>query len=110
MKNEYLTPEGCYILESWNEASDPAVSIARARVEPGITTRPHRLRGVIERYVIIEGQGRAIVGGEETNVRPGDVVIIPAGVTQQIVNTGPSDLIFYCVCTPRFTAECYEGV
>ena len=49
MKNEYLTPEGCYILESWNEASDPAVSIARARVEPGL-------------------------------------------------------------CTPRFTAECYEGV
>jgi mannose-6-phosphate isomerase-like protein (cupin superfamily) len=109
VKSEYLTPEGCHILESWNDASDPAASIARARVEPGVTTQPHRLRGVIERYVIVEGWGRAIVGGVESDVRPGDVVVIPAGVTQQIVNTGASDLVFYCVCTPRFTPECYEA-
>ena len=30
---EFLTPEGCHILESWNDAADPAASIARARVE-----------------------------------------------------------------------------
>lgn len=29
---EFMTPEGCWILESWNDETDPAVSIARARV------------------------------------------------------------------------------
>jgi len=107
---EYLTPEGCYILESWNVPEDPATSIARARVEPGVTTQLHRLRDTIERYLIIEGEGRAVVGGRPHDVRPGDVVVIPAGVSQQITNTGARDLIFYCVCTPRFVPECYEAI
>ncbi len=107
---EYHTPERCHILESWNHPGDGAASLARARVEPGVTTEPHRLRGVVERYLIIEGMGRARVGEEEADVRPGDVVIIPAGVVQQITNTGPGDLAFYCVCTPRFTPGCYEAV
>ena len=107
---EYLTPERCYILESWNDPSDPAASIARARVEPGVATQPHRLRGVVERYLIIEGEGVASVGGVESAVRPGDVVVIPAGVPQSIANTGARDLVFYCICTPRFTPECYEAL
>ena len=107
---EFLTPEGCYILESWNDPSDPCVSIARARVEPGVTTKAHRLRGVVERYLIVEGAGRAIVDGAPSNVRPGDVVVIPAGVTQNITNTGKGDLVFYCICSPRFTPECYEAL
>jgi mannose-6-phosphate isomerase-like protein (cupin superfamily) len=109
-RGEYLTPEGCHILESWNDASDAAVSIARARVEKGVTTLPHRLRGVVERYLIVEGEGRALVGGVETDVRPGDIVVIPAGVSQQIANTGARDLIFYCICSPRFTQDCYEAL
>jgi mannose-6-phosphate isomerase-like protein (cupin superfamily) len=108
---ELLTPEGCYILESWNDAADPAASIARARVEPGVTTRAHRLAGVVERYLIVQGEGEAIVGGEPTGrLRPGDVVVIPAGVAQQITNTGAADLVFYCICTPRFTPACYEAL
>ena len=107
---EYLTPEGCYILESWNDPADPAVSIARARVQPGITTRAHRLRGVVERYLVVEGEGRAEVDGVESDVRPGDIVVIPAGASQRIANTGTRDLVFYCVCSPRFTPACYEAL
>ena len=107
---EYLSPERCYILESCNDASDGAASIARARVEPGVATQPHRLRGVVERYLIVEGEGVATVGGEERAVRPGDVVVIPAGVAQSIANTGAADLVFYCICTPRFTEACYEAL
>ena len=36
-------------------------------------------------------------------VGPGDVVRIPAGVAQRIGNTGDDQLIFYAICTPRFT-------
>jgi mannose-6-phosphate isomerase-like protein (cupin superfamily) len=108
---EYATPELCRILESWNDPGDGAVSIARARVGPGTTTRLHRLRGVVERYVIIEGTGRVGVGDHiEQGVGSGDVVIIPPGVTQRITNTGDRDLVFYCICTPRFTPDCYESL
>ena len=64
---------------------------------------------MVERYLIIEGEGRT-VGGAKSDVRPGDVVLVPAGVSQQIANTGAGDLIFYCICTPRFTPECYEAL
>ena len=108
---EFSTPERCSILEVWNDASDPGASIARARVAPGITTQPHRLHGVVERYVIIEGSGFVRAGNSIAQaVAPGDVVMIPAEVTQQITNTGSSDLVFYCVCSPRFTPECYESL
>lgn len=59
---EYFFEEGCYITEWWNSREDAAVSIARARVEPGVTTRIHRLKGVTERYVILEGTGVVRVG------------------------------------------------
>jgi mannose-6-phosphate isomerase-like protein (cupin superfamily) len=41
-------------------------------------------------------------------VQPFDVVHIPAGVPQQICNTGSEDLVFLCICTPRFRMENYR--
>jgi len=106
---EYFFNERCWILESWNDESDSAVSVARARVEVGVTTKSHRLEGVVERYVIVEGTGVVTIGGmDPERVGPGDVVIVPAGVDQAIRNVGDSDLIFYCICTPRFTSACYK--
>ena len=108
---EFMTPEGCAILESWNDLADAAVSIARATVAPGVTTQPHRLRGIVERYVIMAGTGVVRIGdGLEQSVKPGDVVLIPAGASQQIRNSGDIDLVFYCVCSPRFTPDSYEMV
>jgi mannose-6-phosphate isomerase-like protein (cupin superfamily) len=105
---EFYFTEGCHILESWNDPSDPTVSIARARVAPGMTTRWHALSGVTERYLIISGEGRPEVGYETAEtVTQGDVVVIPPGVRQRITNTGNTDLVFYAICTPRFTSDCY---
>lgn len=107
---EYYTDERCWILESANRADDPAVSIARARVEPGVITQWHALDGITERYVIIEGNGAMEVGDTTEAVAPGDVIIIPPEVRQRITNTGSGDLIFYCVCTPRFVPEAYRAL
>lgn len=106
---EFYISEGCFIAEWSNTPDDPAVSIARARVPPGITTRWHRLAGITERYVVLEGTGRAYVGdAPPREVGPGDVVLIPAAVRQRIANTGGADLIFLAICTPRFEPQAYE--
>jgi len=106
---EYFFEEGCFILEMLNTTSDPEVSIARARVEPGKTTRFHRLIGVTERYVIQQGSGIVSVGDDHTQgVQAGCVVVIPAGVRQKIYNSGSDDLVFLAICSPRFTPNCYE--
>ena len=82
--------------------------IARARVKPGVTTKAHRLEGADEIYIITKGRGMVYVGNlDPTKVAVGDVVAVPAGTSQRITNVGKSDLIFYCVCAPRFMPECY---
>ena len=111
LKTEFLTAERCWILESWNDASDGSVSIARARVTPGVTTQWHRLRGVDERYVVVAGSGLMRTGAlVARKVGPGDIVVIPANAPQQITNDGVTDLIFYCICTPPFTPGSYESL
>lgn len=108
---EFYTEEKCHVLELSDFADDPDCSIARARVEPGVTTRLHRLNGVAERYVILEGRGRAEIGGlPPQDVGPGDVVLIPPGTSQRIANAGKTDLVFLAICTPRFRRETYEDV
>ena len=108
---EYFFREGCHINELANSAEDPDVSIARARVEPGATTRWHALADIDERYVILEGQGRVELGDRlQQAVAPGDVVVIPARTAQRISNTGDADLVFLAVCTPRFRPEAYRDL
>ena len=108
---EFHTDELCYINELSNTPDDPELSIARARVAPGVATRWHRLTGTTERYVIIEGRGRIEVGRlAPQEVGPGDVVIIPPLCPQRITNLGPDDLVFLAICTPRFTQEAYEDI
>ncbi len=103
--HEYLTPEHCFIAENY---SDKNVSIARATVKPGVTTIAHHLVGVQEIYLITSGQGKVTIGGlEPTDVGIGDVVIIPPQTSQKVTNTGKTNLVFYCICTPRFTEACY---
>jgi mannose-6-phosphate isomerase-like protein (cupin superfamily) len=102
---EYLTPEHCYIFENW---SSPKVSIARARIEPSVTTVPHHLIEVDEYYLIAQGEGVVKIGSlKPQKVGVGDVVFVPAFTSQSVTNTGKTDLIFHCICTPKFTESCY---
>jgi mannose-6-phosphate isomerase-like protein (cupin superfamily) len=106
---EFLTPERCFIAENWGSADDKKASIARARVEPGVTTKAHHLEGVQEIYLIAKGKGKVCISGlEPAEVAEGDLVVIPPRASQKITNTGETDLVFYCICTPAFTNDCYH--
>ena len=106
---EFSTPERCHIIETYNSDADESLSIARARVQPGVTTAWHHVDDTVERYVIAEGSGHLEVGDfPPSDVGPGDVVIIRAGVRQRITNIDNDDLVFYCICTPRFRQQNYK--
>lgn len=104
---EFPTRERCFITERLNDARVPAVSLARCRVEAGVTTELHSL-DVAEWYVIEQGSGRMRVDEESFDVAPGDSVAIPAHAAQQITNTGDTDLLFQCICVPRFRPSGYR--
>jgi mannose-6-phosphate isomerase-like protein (cupin superfamily) len=107
---EFLTREGCHITELVNDPLVARFSLADARVEPGVTTELHKL-DVDEWYVIRRGRGRVEVNGAPwVEVAAGDCVIIPAGMSQRIENTGSQDLMFQCICLPGFSVEGYASL
>ena len=107
---EFWTRERCHITELINDPQISEFSLAVARVEPGVTTELHKL-DVDEWYVIRSGLGRVEVDGAPwLVVAPGDFLSIPAGASQRIENTGPNDLVFHCICMPRFLADNYHSL
>lgn len=104
---EFWTEERCHITELHNCDASPEASLALARVEVGITTQLHSLTGVIERYIVRQGEGILEIDGVKQRLRVGDQAVIPADAAQRIENTGLVDLEFYCLCTPRFFPEAY---
>jgi mannose-6-phosphate isomerase-like protein (cupin superfamily) len=111
ISREYFFAEGCFITELSNTSDDPALSIARVRVAPGKTTQWHCLRGVTERYVILEGIGSVEVGNLGPQVvNVGDTVIIPSEERQRISNIGENSLFFLAICSPRFEESVYVEI
>lgn len=108
IEKEYFTDELCYIIEILNENIHPNLSIARARIEPGVTTKIHKLIDTVEYYYIIEGKGEVYLGNDFIKeIEVGDVVMIEPMMNQSIKNIGENDLIFICICTPRFENRNY---
>ena len=106
--DEFPTRERCGILELLNGKEVEDLSIARCRVEPGVTTELHSLAGVREVYIVVSGGGVMDDGrGEGDRVGPMDSVVIPPGYPQRIHNDGAEDLVFLAICTPRFVPDAY---
>lgn len=109
---EFPTNERCHILEMLNNHdSEKPFSIARARVEPGVTTAWHRLNGIQEFYYILEGIGFMEIGDDPGfEVQKNDIVQIDQNQAQRIKNTGDEDLVFLAICNPPFTDRNYEDL
>lgn len=108
---EFFTSERCHIVELLNDDNSPDLSVARCRVEPGVTTQLHSLTGTTEVYGIEQGQGIMDDGKHPgIAVAAGDNILIPADHPQRICNTGTDDLIFVVTCQPRFEPACYNDL
>ena len=109
-RDDQYTSERCFIREILNDSATPHASLAECRVEPGVTTQLHKL-DVAEWYLVRAGSGVMQVGDNEPfAVEAGDVVAIPAGAAQRIENRAQDELIFWCLCLPRFTPDCYAAL
>ena len=105
---QFPTVERCTINELLNHADDQNCSIAKASVASGVSTQLHAVKNTIERYIILEGEGEVIINhSTPEKVSYLDAVTIPAGMPQMIRNCGKHDLVFLCICTPRFEQKNY---
>ncbi len=68
-------------------------------LEPGeaIGMEVHKLD---QFFRVEEGTGEAILDGVRTAIRPGFAIVVPAGATHNIVNTGKAPLKLYTVYAP----------
>ena len=68
-------------------------------IEPGeeIGEEVHQVDQIL---VFVSGTGKAIVGGEEHEIEPGDLVDVPAGTKHNFINTGNEDWKLYTVYAP----------
>lgn len=74
--------------------------LSSTHLHPGQSTRGHRHAGQEEVYFFVFGEGRMIVGEEDSEsfeVRGGDVVLIPDGAFHRVINDSSIDLVFNCV-------------
>ncbi len=93
------------ILSPLRDDIDVGYSLALAKVEPGKTTRKHRLKTSSEVYVILHGKGLMHIDDETAEVREGHIIYIPSGAIQRIKNTGDEDLVFLCIVEPPWRRE-----
>ena len=100
--------EKCFISEILNNNDFKSFSIARCKVAPGVTTELHSLKDTTEVYYILSSKGKMEINGKEVGItEPGDIVFLPANNSQRITNINDEDLIFLCICSPRFVVDNY---
>ncbi len=92
------------LLHPGKESLEIRYSLAHAKVKPGRSSLPHRLK-TSEVYYLLEGEGMMHVDGESAEVHRGQAVYIPPNSIQYIENTGDYDLEFLCIVDPAWRPE-----
>ena len=61
----------------------------------------------IDQFIRVEsGEGKAVLNGEDHDLKPGYAVVIPAGVEHNVINTSnEKDLKLYTIYTPPEHAD-----
>lgn len=101
----FVTKDGSTIRSFLDRSNAPVSnqSLAEATVAAGGATERHYHKLSEEFYLILEGNGRMEIDGEEREVGPGDAILIPAGAWHRIAARGT--LRFLCCCAPPYAHE-----
>jgi mannose-6-phosphate isomerase-like protein (cupin superfamily) len=78
--------------EAQGQAIGAGISVIAVDSEPGDGPALHR-HEYTEVFVVIEGQATFTLAGEERVVDAGQVIVAPAGVPHQFVNSGGGRLV-----------------
>jgi mannose-6-phosphate isomerase-like protein (cupin superfamily) len=62
------------------------------RIEPGKAFHPHYHEDMEEVFIILKGNAKVFVPGEEADMREGEAVVIPPREVHEMKNTGEDDL------------------
>ena len=100
-ENHSLRPWGEYRI-LFQEAG---VWVKRVQVKPEsrLSLQKHSHRS--EKWIIVQGNGIAVVDSQEIRIGPGTVVDVPLGAVHRISNTGNELLVFIEVATGDYLAE-----
>jgi len=84
---------------------EPGVWVKRVEVNPNsrLSLQKHQHRS--EKWIVVAGQGLAIVDTDEISVKPGVVVDVPLGAVHRMANTGEEHLVFIEVATGKHLTE-----
>jgi mannose-6-phosphate isomerase-like protein (cupin superfamily) len=84
---------------------EEGVWVKRIEVNPKgrLSLQKHRCRS--EKWIIVAGQGLAIVDSQEIPVKEGTVVDVPLGAVHRIGNTGEERLVFIEVACGKDLSE-----
>jgi mannose-6-phosphate isomerase-like protein (cupin superfamily) len=101
----FTTKDGSTIRSILDRTNAPVQnqSLAEARVPAGTATERHYHKLTEEFYFLLEGTGTMEVDGAESEVGPGDAILIPPGARHQI--TATRDLVFLCCCAPAYSHD-----
>jgi mannose-6-phosphate isomerase-like protein (cupin superfamily) len=60
------------------------------------------VHGIVDQFFRIEkGRGKVIINGEESIIKNGDAIVVPAGTEHNIINISPNnDLKLYTIYSP----------
>lgn len=85
-------------------------SLAHAIIPAGEVTIPHRLKTSSEVYYILSGRGVMHIDDEVAEIGVGQLVYIPSGAVQWVLNNGDEDLLFLAIVDPAWREEDEEVI
>lgn len=105
----FITADGSSIRELAGSAGTGGTarhqSLAEASLAPGGETAEHYHPVAEELYYFVAGSGRMRLGEHESEVAPGDCVVIAPGTPHKLWNTGPERLVLLCCCAPSYSHD-----
>jgi mannose-6-phosphate isomerase-like protein (cupin superfamily) len=101
----FVTLDGSTIRElagpSWTAARNQ--SLAEATVPVNGETIEHLHRTSEEIYYFVSGHGRIRLGEHESDVGPGDCIVIAPGTAHKLWAGPAGPLVLLCACSPAYS-------